>query len=64
MTVLTSSVDQFTVAIPSKDGLLYVCDRGSDRIQVFRPDGTYVREVYIAPETLAQGSTWDISLLQ
>jgi DNA-binding beta-propeller fold protein YncE len=48
-------------AIPSKDGFVYVCDRGSDRIQVFRPDGTYVREVVIAPETLAQGSTWDIS---
>ncbi len=47
-------------AIPSNDGLVYVCDRGSDRIQVFREDGTYVREVYIAPETLAQGSTWDI----
>lgn len=48
-------------AIPSKDGFVYVCDRGSDRIQVFRPDGTYVREVVIAPETLNQGSTWDIS---
>lgn len=48
-------------AIPSHDGFLYVCDRGSDRIQVFRPDGTFVREVVIAPNTLAQGSTWDIS---
>lgn len=48
-------------AVPSADGLLYVCDRGSDRIQVFRPDGTFVREVLIAPDTLAQGSTWDIS---
>jgi DNA-binding beta-propeller fold protein YncE len=47
-------------AIPSNDGLVYVCDRGSDRIQVFRTDGTYVKEAYIAPETLAQGSTWDI----
>ena len=48
-------------AIPSHDGLLYVCDRGANRIQVFRPDGTFVREVVIAPQTLAQGSTWDIS---
>jgi DNA-binding beta-propeller fold protein YncE len=48
-------------AVPSDDGLLYVCDRGSDRIQVFRPDGTFVREALIAPDTLAQGSTWDIS---
>src|SRR5690606_30108078 len=35
-------------AIPSHDGFLYVCDRGSNRIQVFRPDGTFVREVVIA----------------
>lgn len=27
----------------SKDGLLYVCDRANDRIQVFKPDGTFVR---------------------
>jgi len=48
-------------AIPSNDGLLYVCDRGSNRIQVFRPDGTFVREAVVSPQTLAQGSTWDIS---
>ena len=48
-------------AQPSNDGLLYVCDRGSDRIQVFKRDGTYVNEVVVAPKTLAQGSTWDIA---
>ena len=29
----------------SNDGLLYVCDRSNDRIQVFKPDGTFVKEV-------------------
>ena len=48
-------------AEPSNDGLVYVCDRGADRIQVFRKDGTYVREVVISPATLNQGSTWDIA---
>lgn len=48
-------------AEPSNDGLVYVCDRGADRIQVFRKDGTYVREVVISPATLFQGSTWDIA---
>jgi DNA-binding beta-propeller fold protein YncE len=48
-------------AEPSNDGLVYVCDRGADRIQVFRTDGTYVREVIISPATLSQGSTWDIA---
>ncbi len=47
-------------ATPSNDGLIYVCDRGTDRIQVFRKDGTFVNEVQVAPATLAQGSTWDI----
>jgi len=48
-------------AEPSRDGLIYVCDRGSDRIQVFRPDGTFVKEGLIAPMTRASGSTWDIA---
>ncbi len=48
-------------AEPSNDGLIYVCDRGADRIQIFRSDGTYVREVIISPATLSQGSTWDIA---
>jgi hypothetical protein len=48
-------------AEPSNDGLLYVCDRAADRIQVFQLDGTYVQEAFIAPETLSQGSTWDIA---
>jgi len=45
----------------SNDRLLYVCDRGADRIQVFQTDGTFVNEAFIAPETLSQGSTWDIA---
>jgi DNA-binding beta-propeller fold protein YncE len=48
-------------AEPSNDGLVYVCDRGADRVQVFRKDGTYVREVVYNPATLNQGSTWDIA---
>ncbi|MCZ6917275.1 MAG: hypothetical protein O7I93_10900 [Gemmatimonadetes bacterium] len=48
-------------AEPSNDGLVYVCDRPNDRIQVFQKDGTFVREVSIAPQTLGDGSTWDIA---
>ena len=32
----------------SIDGLVYVCDRTSNRLQVFKTDGTFVKEVYIA----------------
>ena len=45
----------------STDNLLYVCDRVNDRIQVFKPDGTFVREQFIAKRTLAAGSVWDIA---
>ena len=45
----------------SVDGLLYVCDRAADRIQVFQKDGTFVKEFFFAPETLSQGSTWDVA---
>ncbi len=43
------------------DGLVYVCDRQADRVQVFRPDGTFVREAFYAKQTLGSGSTWDIA---
>ena len=46
----------------SNDGLVYVCDRTNDRIQVFRKDGSYVKEFKVAPETLQNGSVWDLVL--
>ena len=45
----------------SNDNLLYVCDRVNDRIQVFRPDGTFIKEVFIEKQTLGSGSAWDIA---
>src|SRR5688572_9932042 len=48
-------------AEPSTDGLVYVCDRVNDRIQVFRKDGSFVKEQRIAPRTLGDGSVWDIA---
>lgn len=48
-------------AEPSNDGLVYVCDRPNDRIQVFQKDGKFVKEARIAPRTLGDGSVWDIA---
>lgn len=45
----------------SKDGLVYVCDRSNNRIQVFKKDGSFVKEKVVAPATLAAGSVWDIA---
>jgi len=44
----------------SRDGLVYVCDRTNDRVQVFSKDGAFVREKFIARETLGSGSVWDL----
>jgi DNA-binding beta-propeller fold protein YncE len=64
--------DPFCVKI-SKDGMVYVCDRSSDRIQVFQKNGTFVKEMVIAKETTgataaigslplnSSGSVWDIA---
>jgi DNA-binding beta-propeller fold protein YncE len=43
------------------DDLVYVCDRGNNRIQVFRKDGTFVKEGRVAPRhTASGGSVHDI----
>ena len=48
-------------AIVSNDGFVYVCDRVNDRIQVFRKDGTFVKEAFIDPHTFRSGSVWDMT---
>jgi len=42
-------------AHPSRDGLLYVCERGSDRIQVFTKQGKFVKEFFVHPSTQSRG---------
>ena len=57
----SSSATRCTAPISSVDRLLYVCDRVNDRIQVFKPDGTFVKEAFFNKETLGSGSAWDIA---
>ncbi|MCG8503335.1 MAG: hypothetical protein MI755_01905 [Sphingomonadales bacterium] len=51
--------------VAGRDGLLYVCDRRGNRVQVFRIAGraelAYLREIVIAPETAGGGSAWDVT---
>jgi DNA-binding beta-propeller fold protein YncE len=44
----------------SVDGLVYVCDRTSNRVQVFKTDGTFVREIYTQRDSRGDGTTWDV----
>ena len=46
----------------ANDGLVYVCDRINDRIQVFRKDGTFVKEWFFEKNTLGNGAVWDIAI--
>jgi DNA-binding beta-propeller fold protein YncE len=45
----------------SVDNLVYVCDRTSNRLQIFQTDGTFVREVYIARDSRSDGAVWDVA---
>jgi DNA-binding beta-propeller fold protein YncE len=45
----------------SKDGLVFVCDRQNDRIQVFQKDGKFLKEGFVSKATLGDGSAWDIA---
>ena len=45
----------------SRDGLVYVCDRVNDRMQVFTKQGKFVKEFTLHPETLGIGSIWQFA---
>jgi DNA-binding beta-propeller fold protein YncE len=57
----------------AKDGMVYVCDRTSNRIQVFQKDGKFVKEGIVSKDTKGAtvagqfgtvsswGSAWDIA---
>ncbi len=46
----------------SRDGFVYVADRPNNRIQVFRKDGTYVKEAFISRRTLLVGAASGFAL--
>jgi len=45
----------------SKDGLVYVCDRKNNRIQVFQKDGKFVKEGIVSKTTRGEGAAWDVA---
>src|SRR5216684_193610 len=48
-------------AVVSNDDIVYACDRVNNRIQSFTTQGMFLKEVRISPNTLGDGSTWDIA---
>ena len=45
----------------SVDRLIYACDRAGDRLQVFTPQGKFLKEGFYEKNTLNSGSVWDIA---
>src|SRR6202023_3430986 len=46
----------------ANDRLVYVCDRINNRIQVFKKDGTFVKEWFFEKNTLGNGAVWDVAV--
>lgn len=44
-----------------KDGLVYVCDRSNNRVQVFSKEGGFVRQFVFDPNTRGPGSAWGLA---
>jgi DNA-binding beta-propeller fold protein YncE len=44
----------------AKDGLVYVCDRGGNRVQVFTKDGKFQKEFFVARNTRMRGSVGSV----
>src|SRR5262252_10497830 len=58
----TGKMKRFWGAYGNKaDDLLYVCDRMNDRLQVFSPDGKFLKEAFFARRSLGEGSVWDVA---
>ena len=45
----------------AKDGTVYVCDRGNNRVQAFDKTGKALKRGVVSPSTKGTGSVWDIA---
>ena len=45
----------------AKDGTVYVCDRGNDRVAAFDKTGTLLKSGVVSPSTNGTGSVWDLA---
>ena len=43
-----------------RDGLVYVCDRSNNRVQIFHKDGTFLKEFFVARDSGAAGTVYDL----
>ena len=43
-----------------RDNFVYVCDRSNNRVQIFRKDGTFQKEFFVARDSGAAGTVYDL----
>lgn len=59
-------IDQFRGPVHNvllgPENLVYVSDRTGNRLQIFERDGSFVREAILSPDTLGNGSVWDMEV--
>jgi DNA-binding beta-propeller fold protein YncE len=46
----------------AKDGKVYVCDRGNNKVEAFDKNGKLLTQGVVSPKTKGTGSVWDIAL--
>jgi DNA-binding beta-propeller fold protein YncE len=46
----------------AKDGKVYVCDRGNNKVEAFDKNGKLLKHAVVSPQTKGTGSVWDIAL--
>jgi DNA-binding beta-propeller fold protein YncE len=46
----------------AKDGTVYVCDRGNNRVQAFDKTGKFLKQGIVSKETAGTGAVWDVAL--
>ena len=45
----------------AKDGTVYVCDRGNNRVLAFDKTGKFLKQGIVSKETAGTGSVWDVA---
>jgi len=48
--------------VVSEDGILYVADRGNNRVQSFRLDGTFLKEGWVKRESQGTGTAFGVAI--
>jgi DNA-binding beta-propeller fold protein YncE len=56
-----SPLASVSCARTAKDGTLYVCDRGNNRVVAFDKTGKLLKEGVVSPATKGSGSVWDVA---